>query len=112
MRVVVVDDDRSTALLIALELHQAGIEAIQCTDHFESLPTSVDWEEIDAVIVDNYLGFFDGRTILGWLEREHPTIRRIMLTGDTRIEVKSTHAHILLTKPAQADVILGALNGG
>ena len=108
---MIIDDAPEIARLVSLTLNAAGIETVECTDHFAALPTLVQWDTISAVIVDKLLGMYDGTSFLYWIRKEHPKIRRIMLTGATSIDVESSPAQTILIKPAAPEAIREAVRG-
>jgi DNA-binding response OmpR family regulator len=105
MRVLVVEDDPTMAMLFGNVLQSAEHEVTVRSSDFESVVDDVDWSQIDVALVDQWLGEVDGKKILARLEVEQPHVRRIMLTADQLVVPGETHAQRVLVKPAPFDVI-------
>lgn len=103
------DDDESVAKLLKalLKDHQVVIR----TNGFETITGDIDWTAIDVVIVDRILGIQDGTHLLRWIRKEHPDILRIMLTGDTAVNVDESPANRVMFKPPDWDELRDAVNG-
>lgn len=112
MRVLIVEDSPEIAHLVSLILSAEGVETVEWTDRFDAIVSETNWDEVDVVIADKFLGIYDGTQLLYWLKREHPEIRRIMMTGDSAVDIASSPAHIVLIKPATVEVIRNAVHGG
>ena len=109
MHVLVIDDDATSAQLVAMQIQQVATPTV-ITEGFDALPDIVDWMEVDAVLVDLHLGTgIYGSALLAWLEREHPHITRVLLTADAYIGDAPTHAHTVLLKPASMSSIRAAV---
>ncbi len=109
MHVLVIDDDATSAQLVALQIQQIATATV-ITEGFHDLPGIVDWLKVDAVLVDLHLGAgIYGSTLLGWLKKEHPRITRVLLTADAYIGDIETHAHTILLKPASMSSIRAAV---
>src|SRR5687768_493631 len=110
MRVLVVEDDPTTAMLFAMVLKDGNAHEVTVRDSdFETVVDDLDWSQIDVALVDQWLdeehGSVDGKEILARLETEQPHVRRIMLTADQMVKPATTHAHRVLVKPVPFDVI-------
>lgn len=111
MKIVIVEDSPEMAAVLRMILSADGSEVLEWTDHFDAITHGVDWRSVDVVVVDQLLGIYDGKQLLRWLEKEYPHIRRIMLTGDARVDIDQAAAHIVLIKPASPSVIQEAVHG-
>jgi DNA-binding response OmpR family regulator len=105
MRVLVIEDDPTMAMLFGNVLTSGAHEVTVRSSEFESVVDDVDWSQVDVALVDQWLEDVDGKAILARLEAEHPYVRRIMLTADQLVIPAETHAHRVLVKPAPLDVI-------
>ena len=111
MKVLIVEDSAEIAALLKIVLSHAGHEIEVKTDSFSSIIDLTFWNEIDVAIIDQHLDGYDGKEILRWLKQNKPSIRRIMLTGDSSIDAVNANAHIVLIKPVSPHVIQGAVDG-
>lgn len=115
MHVVVVEDAREIAQLLEYVLRgTSATRSTIITSQFESVTDTVDWSEVDAIICDKVLDGvptqgFDGTTILHWLARNHPHIRRILITADGQVRLEDTFAHVVFRKPFDFNEVLQAL---
>lgn len=111
MNVLVVEDDEGIATLLELVLTTRGHTVQKHTSDFEGTLTRRDWLEIDAVICDQDLGGFDGKSVFRFLASAYPKIRRVMLTGSSLIDEKSAAADLVLIKPINSQAILASIGG-
>ena len=111
-RVLVVEDDRSIARLIQLELEHRGL-VVRCVyDGAEALPAVEEFAP-DALVLDILLPGLDGERILQMLRRQGDTTPVIMLTArdQPRDKVRNldTGADDYLTKPFHIEELLARL---
>lgn len=105
------DDDPSIARLVALQLAAEDVQTVEWTDHFDAITTRIDWNAVDAVVVDKLLGMYDGTQLLRWLKSEYPHVRRVMLTADAAVNVETSPAHMVLVKPHLPEALRTAIYG-
>ncbi len=113
MRVLIIEDARDTAVLLELMLRHfaADFDVTTRVERFGTVTQDVDWDRVDAVVVDKHLEFVDGADILCWIEENHPRIRRVMLTADTSVDPAEVCAHKTLVKPVSGPILVAALRG-
>lgn len=109
MNVLVVEDNVDIAMLLDVMLTGEGHSISRWTSNFDTIIELAPWGSIDAVIVDQQLGDYDGKEICAWLAREHPRIRRIFLTGSSLVTPEEASAHVVLIKPSSPAGIMQAL---
>ncbi|HEY5943890.1 MAG TPA: response regulator, partial [Kofleriaceae bacterium] len=110
--ILIVDDERDTAELLAELLHLHGYKTIavvsaeQCIEHLEHEP-------IDVVITDVMLPGLSGTALCERLRRFYPEVLAIVVTGrsnfDMAIEALRAGAYDYIAKPVKIDVLELAL---
>lgn len=114
MRVRVVDDDRSIIELMTIILDELQqIDPVITGSDFDRLFEAEVWEGIDGALVDlNLRSEVTGADILAYLKEHHPHIRRVAFTAmQFPPDELNDFAHVVLSKPADARQIAGALRG-
>ncbi len=101
--VLIVEDAREVASLLEVIVRKAATYVTVRISDFHNTIDDVDWDDFDVVITDRCLDDYDGADLLAFLEANHPSIKRIMLTGDTTTDFDLCHAHVLFSKPVSAD---------
>src|SRR5690606_30638818 len=111
-RILVVEDDRSIARLLQLELEHRKLEVRCVYDGAEALPAVDDFRP-DAIILDILLPGMDGERVLQLLRRSGDMTPVIMLTArdQPRDKVRNldTGADDYLTKPFHIEELLARL---
>lgn len=111
-KVLVIEDDRSIARLLQMELEHRGLN-VECV--FEGLSAIATVEEFhpDAIILDIMLPGVDGERLLENLRRGGSTIPIIMLTArdkpSDKIRNLDTGADDYLTKPFHVEELMARL---
>lgn len=111
-RILLVDDDRIYVERLARALRDHGCEVATATTCQEAVDAAAGLKPTSAVL-DLKLGTASGLDCLRELRRRDPALRIVLLTGygsiATAIEAVREGAWDYLTKPADAEQILAAL---
>jgi DNA-binding response OmpR family regulator len=110
--VLVVDDDRALALLVAELATRAGCEALIAGDA-EAATSLVEEGGVDVVVTDVRLPGVDGIELCAWLRKHHPRTPVLVVTafGSTDAEVRAIRAGAFdyLQKPFDPRVLIRAI---
>lgn len=110
--ILLVEDDRSIARLLQLELGHRGFEVTCVFDGMEALP-AVERVAPDIIVLDILLPGMDGEQILARLRRTGNDTPVIMLTARDRTSDKVRNLEIgaddYLTKPFEIDELVARL---
>lgn len=110
IHVLIIEDTTDVAHLLQVVLGADDELLVDTrTDNFGAIRHDVDWNGVDAVLCDQYLDGYDGKQILEWLSVEHPRIKRVMLTGDSSVDLSGSFADAVLIKPTPPADILDVL---
>ena len=117
--ILVVDDDRTTRHLIALQLRGAGHSVAQAGDGKKALEKARR-EPFDLVVLDVWMPGMDGLELLEKLRELRPPPRVVMMTADdaseTLLRAIQRHAYRYLSKPVEPaqllEVVRAALAAG
>jgi CheY-like chemotaxis protein/anti-sigma regulatory factor (Ser/Thr protein kinase) len=103
-KILVVDDDRTTRHLIALQLRGAGHRVAQAGDGKKALERARR-EPFDVVVLDVWMPGMDGLELLEKLRELKPAPRVVMMTADdaseTLLRAIQRHAYRYLSKPVE-----------
>jgi CheY-like chemotaxis protein/anti-sigma regulatory factor (Ser/Thr protein kinase) len=103
-KILVVDDDRTTRHLIALQLRGAGHSVAQAGDGKKALERARR-EPFDLVVLDVWMPGMDGLELLEKLRELQPPPRVVMMTADdaseTLLRAIQRHAYRYLSKPVE-----------
>jgi len=80
-RIMVVDDDPTTLLMISSLLQEEGYQIIECADGLEA-SNLIGNEEFDVILADFNMPGMDGISLLRRAKLLRPSAVRMMLTGD------------------------------
>jgi two-component system, response regulator RegA len=113
--ILVVDDDATLRRRLAQALRDRGLEVAAAGSYDEALAAArIDTPEL--ALVDLRLPSRSGLDLVRALKELDPTTVIVVLTGygsiATAVEATKLGATAYLTKPVDADQILGAFNGG
>ena len=106
---LVVDDCVNTRRALERDLRAIGVSTVLAAMPLDALRILSDQNlAINLAIVDLKLGPADGVQLLKYLEKQHPTVRRVLISGQQRtcqleLAVKFGHAHAVLPKPWKRD---------
>lgn len=102
LRVLIIDDDNLVCLSLKKILTKFGYDVEICMDAAKA-PDMIERFEPDTILLDIYLTTHDGLEILKEIQKDHPHIPVIMITGysDVQIAVKAMKygAYDFLLKP-------------
>ena len=111
-RVLLVDDDKDSLVLLSLWLNKAGFEIVTAGSGPDAL-TRIETERPDAVITDLMMAGMDGMELLRQIHRQNPLLPVIMVSGQAQIPdaVAATHlgSAAFLTKPIDREELVGQL---
>lgn len=112
--VLLVDDDGLARTAVATLLEQWGYEVVAAQSAEEAAQCLKELERVDAVVSDLWLGGASGLELLGTVQREHPTTRRVLISGDLdpqTAQKAGTVGAVFLRKPVRAAALEAALVG-
>lgn len=97
-RIVIVEDEEDIAYMEAEILGRDRVTTI--TEGFNNLHT-FDWQHYDVAIIDLMLPGLHGTDILRYLQEEHPTIKRVVVSAAPVSIMRDalTLADVVLSKP-------------
>ncbi|MGE0591087.1 MAG: response regulator transcription factor [Vicinamibacterales bacterium] len=111
---LVVDDDAPFRLRLVRAMRDRGLDAVGVADDGEALAVARQ-DSPELAVVDLRLGSASGLAVVRGLRAIDPTTAIVVLTGygsiATAVEAVRCGAVDYLTKPADADQILAALDG-
>lgn len=113
-RVRIVDDSELLAEMLRDLLVHEGHGVTITTHDFGSLLNPDAWLNVEVALIDLYLAAeISGFDILDYLQRNHPDIRRVVLSGSSNDPTLEHHvheyAHVVLPKPTNVDDVIAAL---
>lgn len=109
MKVLLLDDDKSTLTLLGLHLARAGHEVRGALDPREAA-MRLAAEPFDWLVVDGQLGAEDGRAFAASARRLRPGMRVAMISGYYEpADVAGTGVERLFPKPVDTDALLAHL---
>lgn len=109
MKVLLVEDDKSTLTLLGLFLARAGYEVSGALDT-GAAALKLASEPYDWLIVDGQLGTEDGLEFAEAARRLQPELRVAMVSGYyDRSDIVGTAVERLFPKPVDTDALLGLL---
>ena len=115
MRVLLVEDDATAAMLLARALTRHGYQVQTAATIREAVERAAHWSP-RAAIIDLRLGAESGLTLVPLLVQRDPGIRILVLTGyasiATAVRAIKLGATDYLAKPAEVSEIVAALRGG
>ena len=108
--VLVVEDTPEIAMLVEMQLQDAGFDVRTRTHDFDALLFPEVWEGVDVLICDLMLPGVPGQQILQYAADVHPDIRRFAMTAAVNI-VPEVHGLVETTfvKPFSTADLLKAL---
>jgi len=113
--VVVVEDDRSVARLVALSLRREGY-SVRCAEALSLARKLIDATEWDILLLDRRLPDGDGVNFCHEIRAKNPHGYIILLTGDARPESKlagfDCGADDYVTKPFEMEELLARVRAG
>ncbi len=114
MKILIVDDDKTTRKLLSLYLKGSGFEVVTAENGLNALE-KLGSETVNLVLTDLNMPFMDGIEFLKAMKSNPGTshIPALMLTTETDEEERqraiSAGADGYLTKPATAEVVAGKI---
>lgn len=98
-KLLIVDDDSATRLLIRVILRDSGITIIEACNGIEALELfRLHYAEIFLILLDIILPAYDGWTVLGEFRKIQPEIPVIAVSGTFTMELQEKSAQAGLTK--------------
>lgn len=114
MKILVVDDNRSSADALARALNKRGYEATSLYDGAEAI-SRIEHDAPDLVLTDLKMEPVDGMQVLRAARSQRPPVEAIVFTAygaiDTAVEAIQLGAHDFLTKPVTLDQVLSRIDG-
>ena len=113
--VLVVDDSHGVRSALARDLLALGRRAASAATPLDAVGwLSDNPQRFDTAIVDLRLGHADGLEFLAFLTDDHPTLHRVLMSGNIspsqlQLAVVSGRAHAVLDKPWTRDSLAGVL---
>lgn len=102
--VLVIDDSSEVRRALQRDLRALGECAVLAATPLDAVDCLNEARNIDTAIVDLRLGHADGLEFLCFLAEAHPSIRRVLMSGNIRpgqleLAIVSGRAHAVLEKP-------------
>jgi DNA-binding NtrC family response regulator len=98
--VLIVEDEVLIRLDLGAQLRAAGLTVLEAASADEALAILEEMDPVDLVVSDIRMpGDADGLDLLGWLRRERPGVKVILISGYIPIERLRSIAEVALTKP-------------
>ena len=111
-RILLVEDDRTIAELLAYNLRRNGYEVLQEYDGQSGLETALS-ADVDLVLLDLMLPRLDGLAVSKEIARKKPDLPVIMLTArserETVLEGFASGADDYITKPFDLEILLARI---
>ena len=113
--VLVVDDSEGVCHALGRDLRALGRRSVSAANPLDGVMCLIDPDTfIDSASVDLNLGRSDGLDLLAFLTSRHPDVRRVLISGQVRMERlnlarDSGQAQAVLQKPWSRDDLAGAL---
>jgi len=99
-RVLIVEDEVLIRLDLAAHLRADGLAVFEAATADEALIILKSMEPVGLVISDIRMpGGADGLDLLGWLRRERPSVKVILISGYIPTERMTAIADVALSKP-------------
>ena len=106
-RVLIVEDEVLIRLDLAAHLRADGLTVIEAATAVEALIILKSMEPVGLVISDIRMpGGADGLDLLGWLRRERPSVKVILISGYIPTERMTAIADVALSKPVDGKRLL------
>jgi CheY-like chemotaxis protein len=105
VRVVIIDDNSDTRLLIRAYLESELPASVRVRSYSDAAyrEATIRWEDVAVAVVDIMMPVVDGRVLLAELRDEHPNIYRVAWTASPDVYgrgvVEEGLAHALVPKP-------------
>lgn len=110
MRVLLVDDDKSTLTLLGLHLARAGHEVYGALDA-DAAEARLEERDYDWLVVDGQIGSDDGFSLAARAKALHPSLRVAMVSGFYEPgDVGESPVERLFPKPVDTDALLAHLH--
>jgi DNA-binding NtrC family response regulator len=98
--VLIVEDEVLIRLDLGAQLRAAGLTVLEAASADEASAILEEMDPVDLVVSDIRMpGDADGLDLLGWLRRERPGVKVILISGYIPIERLRSIAEVALTKP-------------
>ena len=116
MRALVIDDSRTTRLIIGKILREIGVEVLEATNGLEALAQLKQEPDIELLLVDWNMPEMNGFDFVRAVrsERAFDAVRILMVTSEARTEqvvrALNAGANEYLMKPFNKDVLVAKLN--
>src|SRR5690242_14241226 len=105
-RILIVDDEADIALIIKLQLEDAGYKTVRARDGVEALE-HIGREKFALILLDIKMPRMDGMQVLGRIQQEHPDAGVVMMTAhgseDIAVEAMKKGAIDYIAKPFSTD---------
>jgi len=92
---LIVDDYPACRDVISQQLHYLGFHCIQADQANDGLLV-LDKHHIDLVITDEFMPYINGRQFASMINKQYPTIKIMVLTGDSQFITKLSSEEITL----------------
>ncbi|MBW1808013.1 MAG: response regulator [Deltaproteobacteria bacterium] len=113
--VLVVDDCEEICRALKGELAKLGRRVVYALNPIDAISMLIDPDlSIDSVVVDLFLGEYDGLDVLHFISEKRPELRRVLISGRVRsqhldLAQASGSAHAVVPKPWDPDHLARAL---
>lgn len=98
--ILVVEDEVLVRMDLANALSSTGFDVVEAANADEALTMLRGELEVALVVTDIQMpGQTDGHALIGWLRRERPNVRTIIVSGHETVESMTKRADAGFTKP-------------
>ncbi len=112
MKILIVDDEKMQREMLQGFLVKQGYD-VQVAKNGEDAITLFAHNSIDLVLLDHRMDGMSGDELLGYLKKENPLVRAIMITAyasvDTAVRVMRLGADDFMEKPVELGVLLAKI---
>lgn len=81
LRVVVVDDMEDMRAILSIFADMEGFEVVGIFANVAAAMQFSGWRDVDAALIDWMMPTQDGGTLVEWLARMHPHVKRVVATN-------------------------------
>ncbi len=109
-----VDDEAGVLMSIKVTLRQAGLNNVKTCQDSRQVPALLSDREPEVILLDLYMPNISGEKLLAEINREHPGVPVIVITGasdvETAVRCMKSGAFDYLTKPIENGTLIAAVN--
>ena len=108
--ILVVEDEILIRLHISGELRKSGFNVFEAVNADEAMAILTASHNVSVVVTDIRMpGSLDGFALAGWVRKEMPHIRVVIVTADPPTSAMTEMVNVVLRKPANIPALVGHL---